>query len=297
MAAAALAVAGALVAVASAGATLARPRPSGPAAQLFWSEPATSRGPSGTGINTIWRANLSGSGINRNFVRGLSIPGAVAVAGTHVYWSDDEAGTIGRATLAGTHVQRNFIDRTTDALAVTHRYIYFVTTFDFKTGQMWRANLDGSQAHELFSVGSGGYFGGLAATASHLYWSNRDKGSIGRANINGTHVQPHFITGLKDPNGLATSQTSLYWASTDPGTTSNSIGRANINGTHVRRNFITGASYPFGVAVGAGHVYWANYDGGTIGRADLNGTHVQQHFISASAYYMTAAPQYIAVGP
>ena len=285
-----------------AGGGLAGARPdrhgsSSPDTHLYWSEPETSRGPSGTGIDTIWRAGLNGSGIDRNFVSGLSIPGAVAVAGTHVYWSDDEAGTIGRATLDGTHVQQDLIHRTTDALAVTRRYIYFVTTSNFSSGQLWRANLDGSQAHELFAVGHGGYFGGLAVSGAHVYWSNRDRGTIGRANVDGTQVQRHFITGLKDPNGLAASRTKLFWASTEPGTRSSAIGRANLDGSHINPRFIAGASYPFGVAVGAGHLYWTNYAPSTIGRADLDGTHVQQSFINASAYYNTAAPEYIAVGP
>jgi hypothetical protein len=296
-AAVALATGALLTAVGSAGARPARPRPSAPATHIYWSEPETSRGPSGTGINTIWRANLGGSGVDRNFVHGLSVPGAVAVAGTHVYWSDDEAGTIGRANLDGSHVNRSFMHQTTDALAVTSHYIYFVAPPNFTSGQVWRANLDGSRAHEMFSIGRGGYFGGLAVTGSHLYWSNRDAGAIGRADITGSHVQRHFITGLTDPNGVAVSGTSLYWASTDPNASSNAIGRASLNGGHVNRAFITGASYPYGVAVRAGHLYWTNYDGGTIGRADLDGTHVQQDFIGAHAFYNTAAPLYLAVGP
>jgi hypothetical protein len=297
MAVTALLAVGILAGAASAGARPLRSSPSSPAMHVYWSEPETGRGPSGAGIDTIWRASPSGSAVDRNFVRGLSVPGAVAVSGTHIYWSDDEAGAIGRAAIDGTHVRRKLIRKTTDALAIRGRHIYFVTTFNFANGQMWRANLDGSHARELFSVGRGGYFGGLAATRSQLYWSNRDRGSIGRADINGTHVQRYFITGLKDPNGVAASRTSLYWASTDPATRSNSIGWAKLDGTHVNRHFIVGATYPFGVAVGAGHLYWANYGGSTIGRARLDGTHVQQRFVSARAYYNTAAPKYIAVGP
>src|SRR4051812_37801563 len=97
-----IAVVGGLSGVSASGAKPARARSTG---HLYWSEPVTSRGPSGTGINTIWRANVNGSSVDKSFVTGLRIPGAVAVNSSHVYWSDEEAGTIGRARLDGTHVQ------------------------------------------------------------------------------------------------------------------------------------------------------------------------------------------------
>jgi hypothetical protein len=141
--------------------------------------------------------------------------------------------------------------------------------------------------------------GGLAVDASHVFWTNRDQGTIGRADLNATGVKLKFIAGLTNPTGLALDGKHLYWASGPPGP-GNSIGRAGIGGGHVMPNFIMGANEPFGVAVGAGHIYWANTGGGTIGRARRDGTHVQQGFIHARVLFMgtdAADPFGVALGP
>ena len=39
--------------------------------------------------NTIGRANLNGTGVNRNFIRGGRYPLGVAVDAAHVYWAND----------------------------------------------------------------------------------------------------------------------------------------------------------------------------------------------------------------
>jgi hypothetical protein len=272
-------------------------------AHLYWTEPETSKGPSGSGIDTLWRSDLNGMNVNSNFIAHFAVPGAVAVSDSHIYFSDDEAGAIGRARLDGTHVDWNYLSsRLAEAIAITTRYIYFTDSNSTSPGPaVWRANLDGSHVRRLFLVGPATFLGGLAVQQGHIYWTNRDKGTVGRADLNGTHVNRHLITGLNSPNGLAAASGQLYWASTvtGPGAPS-SIGRASLGGANVQPNFITGLSYPFGVAVGAGHLYWADYGAGTIGRARLDGTHVQRSFISAQPMYGGSAgaePFDIAIGP
>jgi hypothetical protein len=295
VAAVGIALVGVLAVVPPSGATPARPRTAN--AHLYWSEPVTSRGPSGTGINNIWRAKVNGGSVDKSFVSGLQIPGAVAVSSSHVYWSDDEAGTIGRARTDGTHVQRSLITANADALATAGGFLYWTTSsFSGTPAAIWRSRPDGTHKRKLASIGQGTYIGGLAVNGSRICWTNRDRGTIGRAHLDGTHINQHFVTGLTDPTGLAMSSRNLFWANTVP-ETSDSIGRARLDGTHVNPNFITGASYPYGVAVGRGYLYWANYNSGTIGRANLDGTQVHQSFISAHTFYNAAEPQYVAVGP
>jgi hypothetical protein len=269
-------------------------------AHIYWSEPEAARGPSGHGIDNIWQANLDGTSLDRSFVTGLAIPWPVAVGGQFLYWSDSEAGTIGRVEVNGTHLTRTLLHATADALAVTSQYIYWTEgSFTGHPATVWRADLNGSGAQKLFSIGAGTYIGGLAVGRDHIFWTNRDQGTIGRANLNGSQVKLTFITGLTDPTGLALDTTDLYWANGPPGS-GNSIGRAGIGGSHVMSDFITGADGPFGVAVGAGHIYWANDGGGTIGRARRDGTHVAQSFIHARVTYQgadAADPFDIAVGP
>jgi hypothetical protein len=43
---------------------------------------------------------------------------------------------------------------------------------------------------------------GVAVTRKHIYWADAEANSIGRANIDGTHVKPEFITGASVPCGI-----------------------------------------------------------------------------------------------
>jgi hypothetical protein len=269
------------------------------AGHIYWSEPETDKGPSGSGIDTIWRAGINGAGVNRNFIGSFQVPAAVAVDASHIYFSNNENGGIGRANLNGTHVNMSFINASGDALAVTSSHIYWAGSLA-SGGAIWQANLDGSHMRRLALLGPGTYFGGLAIGGGHIYWTNRDRGTIGRAELNGTHVNRRFITGLSDPTGLALGGGNLYWGSAVPGAANNSIGRASVGGTGVQKRFITGVAYPFGVAVGGGYLYWGDEGMGTIGRARLGGTDVRLSFIRAQPMFMGypgAEPLDIAVGP
>jgi hypothetical protein len=125
---------------------------------------------------------------------------------------------------------------------------------------------------------------GAAAAGGYLYWTNfaplrKDAGTIGRARLDGTDVNQHFIAVPNGPSGvagLAVNCRYIYWTNED----GNEIGRANLNGTGVNQKFITGADFPDAIAAGSQYLYWANAFGKTIGRARLNGTDVNQRFIA-----------------
>jgi hypothetical protein len=120
----------------------------------------------------------------------------------------------------------------------------------------------------------------VAVPVRHLYWTNFNTDTIGRANLDGTGANQGFITGASRPSGVAVDANHVYWTNFIIGT----IGRANLDGTGANQSFITGATGPSGVAVDADHVYWANAGVGTIGRADLNGfaASVNQSFITGA---------------
>jgi hypothetical protein len=111
---------------------------------------------------------------------------------------------------------------------------------------------------------------GTAVAVPHIYWPNG--GTIGEAILDGTSVEPSFITG-STPVAVAVDGQHIYWA-TDEG----SIGRANLDSTDANPGFITGATGEFGVAVNGQHIYWTN--GESIGEANLDGTGVNQSVIS-----------------
>lgn len=115
-----------------------------------------------------------------------------------------------------------------------------------------------------------------------VYWTNFANGGgtkIGRANVDGSGGIQDFISGAKDPIGLAVDAGHIYWA--NEGT--NSIGRANLDGSSPEPNFILGAHDPYGIAVDGRHIYWANDGSDTIGRADLDGTGADQSFITGAS--------------
>src|SRR5215468_1745958 len=174
---------------------------------------------------TIGRANLNGALANQNFIPGATQPFAspeVAVDAAHVYWTNERAGTIARANLDGTGVEQSFITGVSDTGGAT------VTVP--KNGGPGTSNSPALR---------------VAVDAAHVYWTNSATGTIGRANLDGTHVNRKFITGVGSPLGVAVDAAHVYWADN----LAQTIGRANLDGRAVNLNFIAGASQPLGVAV------------------------------------------------
>jgi RHS repeat-associated protein len=128
----------------------------------------------------------------------------------------------------------------------------------------------------------------VLVTATYVYWTNLNTGSIGRANLDGTGVNQNFIAGIDAPSGIATDGTYLYWTTGGLNDTygTGGIGRALLDGTSRNNTFITGASKPIGLAVTNANIYWTNFNGSTIGRAALNGTGVNQSFIQTNVNYL-----------
>jgi streptogramin lyase len=96
----------------------------------------------------------------------------------------------------------------------------------------------------------------LAARAdAYVYWTHLDTESIGRANPDGTGVDPNFIpVGSELPGGVAVDSKYIYWVNADAQT----IGRANLDGTGINQSFIATDFAPIGVAVDGQHIYWSN---------------------------------------
>jgi hypothetical protein len=246
----------------------------------------------------------------------LVMPLALAPrAEAFVYWTNSSTDSIGRAHLDGSGVDGQFIDeiRFPGAVAVDSRYVYW-GGFGRETGQSFdpesaigRARLDGTKSDWTWiPVPNGPYgsIGQIAVDDDHIYWTEvvthagfDPGGSIGRANLDGTDVERHFIGGFTEgaiPTGLAVDDTHVYWSQTGgirPNSTQiPAIGRANLDGSGVDRTFIPfpGGSDPRAVEVDVAHVYWINGRPGaslpeTIGRANLDGTGVEQSFIDGFA--------------
>ena len=121
---------------------------------------------------------------------------------------------------------------------------------------------------------------------------------IGRASLDGSNVNPSFITGPSSPSrrvwGVAVDANYVYWTNNDNTAITNSIGRASLDGSNVNQNFMTftvipGVSgLPVGLAVDSNHIYWTDAISGYIGRASLDGSNGDQNFLAVTAYWGVA---------
>jgi hypothetical protein len=112
-----------------------------------------------------------------------------------------------------------------------------------------------------------------------LYWTDEQDNSIGRANLDGTHVKKIVHVGLGPAAcTLAIAGGYAYWGS-DNGF---SIGRISLTGGHPNPNFISGVGGSCGVTIAGKYIYWDN-GSDSIGRANLDGSGVNHQFIGTPA--------------
>jgi hypothetical protein len=195
--------------------------------------------------DAVARANLDGTGVDRNFISGDWVGGYdIAVDAEHVYWD---------------------------------------TGICCSEGTIARANLDGTGAELSFLSFISGYAVTLAVDDAHIYWTN-DDGTIGRANLDGTGRNENFIVTVH-ADDIAVDDAHIYWSDATTTYPMGSIGRANLDGTRVDPDFVSGLdAIPLSLAVDAGHIYWADPKNLAIGRANLDGTGVDGSFIDAGLY-------------
>lgn len=240
---------------------------------LYWGIDTSSGSP------TLGRARLDGTAVNPNFLTGAGngpVCG-VAVARGLVYWARYANGNIGQASLDGSFVNENFITGLTsvpgsypcgacdpDGLTVTGGYIYWGGFH-----AIGRARLDGTDVDPNFINGGMYWPSDVKLMSKYIYWSDmggniigggNHPSYIGRARLDGTGVQRHFITGVDGVCAIAVTDKYIYFAQygvfgnyvTPPAPygTGGTIGRANLDGSGVQPRFITGLQGPCGLAVG-----------------------------------------------
>jgi hypothetical protein len=107
--------------------------------------------------------------------------------------------------------------------------------------------------------------GGLAVNSEHIYWSNGETETIGRATLAGGSIENSFIKAGPYVNAIAIDATHIYWANYTLGT----IGRATLAGGSIEPEWIKGCSGPNGLVVTATNIYWINQITRTIGTRAL----------------------------
>jgi virginiamycin B lyase len=197
----------------------------------------------------IERDDLAGGAIEKpTFIPQHAI--GVTVDSQYVYWADPQLGTIGRAELDGENVEAEFIEIDSIECEIEEEPGVFEEV----------------AARPRY----------VAVDSEHVYWTNtgcsnaigpiNGTGLIGRADVEGTpaSVEPEFITGVSNPQGIAVNSEHIYWASAGDGPTERSIGRADLDGDGVEQNFFPVGlhlqSVPYGIGLSADHLYIAAAD-------------------------------------
>ena len=243
---------------------------------VYWSQ--ESYGFDGSPIaDVLMRSNLDGQGASQ-MNKQVAWADSLTLAGRTLYFDSSGIGVppgIGRIAIDGTGLEASGLSDFQINPFLTGSFVGFPWEFD----------------------------GQLASDSSYIYWigfqSTDDSAVevIGRANQDGTNVDPSFITlpnwgaGTQAGTSPATILVSggyIYW--TDPG--DGTIGRATVDGSQVTDAFITlpaGAGTPGDLATDGAHLYWINANSGdtpadpgenTIARANLDGTGINLDFIT-----------------
>ena len=255
--------------------------PSGSKVFFTSSEELTDDANTGPSIDTvargIGRSNLDGTGKELNFLFPQSAID-VAVNGDHIYWVDTALDSIGRAKLnalgAPSEVELEYL-------------VPGPVNFEVEVevhghpGEFAMEHVE-SESHPRFVDVEDGY----------IYWTNpsdpsstgkpRDgHGTIGRAKIGldgqPENVDPQFIIGAYNPQGIDVNDTHIYWANSWEAQNHRTIARAEVGGGNVQQafRFITAQAVPYGVALSDTHVYWTEFEDsnqvGSVVRMPLEG--------------------------
>ena len=121
-----------------------------------------------------------------------------------------------------------------------------------------------------------------ARADAYIYWANLGgfgEGQIGRAQLDGDHVDRKFIRGAIGPSAITVDNRHVYWINADGG----SIGRAKLNGTKVDQDFIKRVGFAYDLDISGGRIYWTRGQtistDASIARASLDGSDVERNFI------------------
>jgi hypothetical protein len=201
----------------------------------------------------IGRARLNGTGVDRTFISDLGDLNGIAVTKRYIYWlseHDKACGGgpgFGRATLAATAVDRRFVcgggraGAIADApyangLGVSGNYIYW----SWING-IGRLNTKTRRYDNRFITLPSGYSAaGVTVSDNYMYWGSYTMGPlIGRAKLDGSDINPLFITGLSGDYGFEVAAATRYVYFTNYDGSASTIARATPDGI-VNWDFITG---------------------------------------------------------
>jgi DNA-binding beta-propeller fold protein YncE len=199
------------------------------AGKLYWSD---------VDLDRIYRANLDGSYAELLPITGLAWPMALAVSPANdlLFFGDQTQGRIGAAHLDGTGAHTLITTPFSSGLAVDelHHKLYWTASVTSETGQILRANLDGSSVEVVVTDHGRPARIALDPMGRKVYWTDYVLDLVARANFDGTGVENLYVVGANlNPDGIALDLDAgkVYWGqSTDYNRAK--IMRMNLNGAN-----------------------------------------------------------------
>lgn len=161
------------------------------------------------------------------------------------------------------------------ALDLVHDKVYWTSSNLVDGGQIHIANVDGTGAAVIASLGSAANPRGIAVDGlgGHLYWADYDQNAIFTSGLNGAGVAPLVMAGLTTPWGLALDPTNTRLLVTEYAT--GRIRSVDIPGGTLA-TVLGGLANPTYLAIdpGTSRMFWTEAGAGAqkVQRANLDGT-------------------------
>jgi len=193
----------------------------------------------------------------------------IAIGGEYMYWADPSQGTIARAKLDGSEPPEDDYITPGDTCAETHPQTEPTVIHCAPS------------APRYVAVGKCAEGGVVLSGVECIYWTNTGPlggdlnevkrevpvggaGTIGRARLGaseGEDIEPEFIAGASNPQGIAVNESHIYWANSlniEGAPFVGAIARAALDGSAVEQHFheVANVYTLFGVALSATRVYW-----------------------------------------
>lgn len=214
----------------------------------------------------------------------------VEVFAQKMYWANShnapnpDDNWIQRANSDGSHVQTlvssGFDTPYGIALDVEADKMYFTDLVGSSTGQVMRANLDGTGFEVLVSGLGAPAFIDLDIAGGKMYWASflnmPETDRIQRANLDGTELED-LVTGISAPMGFGLDLVNgkMYWTEL----TDRKIRRADLDGTNIEDIVLDNLAVDVAIDNVNSKLYWTDGDqtgtNAKVMRADLDGLNPQ----------------------
>ena len=187
-------------------------------------------------------------------------PRGLAVDGTHIYWCNYSKNRIDRIKPDGTGlavVAKSSAWPFHIALSTSHVY-WIVPGNPLLTGKVMRAAKTGGAAGLLVQLTKlkKGLGHGVVVDATHVYYINRDNGSINRVPMLGG-ISQVLTSGHPNPARPAVDSKHLYWIDSTMGTVMR-VSKSGTPGGAKPEVVASGLVAPVAVALDGAYVYWVD---------------------------------------